>query len=231
MRRIPSTFAGLALALFGLASCDSGSSTSPGTGGVSAPSFSPAGGTFSSAQSVTLTSSTSGTAIFYSTDGATPTITSTLYVQPISVTSSETIKAIAIGAGAVSSSVSSATYTIQTGGSSNSPLVGTWKEISSDTSDGYRNIDTVTLVFVANGASFTLTDHYRYTEISSGQADVGVVTGTGTWSVSGNNLTTTATIDGETSTSTKTFSISGNKLTTVDNSNGTTETDIFTKQP
>ncbi|MBK8802160.1 MAG: chitobiase/beta-hexosaminidase C-terminal domain-containing protein [Fibrobacteres bacterium] len=44
-----------------------------------APVFSPASGTYSAAQSVTLSSATSGTTIYYTTDGSTPTKASTQY--------------------------------------------------------------------------------------------------------------------------------------------------------
>jgi hypothetical protein len=43
---------------------------------ASAPSFSPGGGTYSSAQSVSITTSTSGASIRYTTDGSTPTSSS-----------------------------------------------------------------------------------------------------------------------------------------------------------
>jgi hypothetical protein len=85
---------------------------------AAAPVFSPAGGTYTSAQNVTLTSSTSGASIRYTTDGSTPTETSgTLYTgAAINVSSNETVKAIAYKGGYNDSSVSSATYTINTGG-------------------------------------------------------------------------------------------------------------------
>jgi hypothetical protein len=57
--------------------------------------YAPAPGTYPSAQLVTLSTTTSGTIIFYTTDGSTPDISSTQYTGPINVTSSMTIKAIA----------------------------------------------------------------------------------------------------------------------------------------
>ncbi|MFC1426500.1 chitobiase/beta-hexosaminidase C-terminal domain-containing protein [Streptacidiphilus sp. N1-12] len=84
-----------------------------GTGStVATPTFSPAGGTFSSAQSVTLADSTSGASIRYTTDGSTPTASSTLYGTPISITATTTVKAIGIASGSTNSAVASATYTI-----------------------------------------------------------------------------------------------------------------------
>ena len=76
------------------------------------PTFSPAAGTYSSAQNVTLSSSTAGATIYYTTDGAVPTAESTLYTAPIAVSQTTTIKAIAVAEGYDNSAVASATYTI-----------------------------------------------------------------------------------------------------------------------
>jgi hypothetical protein len=80
---------------------------------VVAPSFNPAGGTYATAQSVTL-SSTSGATILYTTDGSTPTASNgAIYTGPIAVTSANTINAVAY-IGASNSALASATYTIKT---------------------------------------------------------------------------------------------------------------------
>lgn len=64
-------------------------------GQVASPcAFSPAGGSYATPQSVTMTSNP-GTIIFYTTDGSTPTHTSKQYTGPVSVTTSQTIKCIA----------------------------------------------------------------------------------------------------------------------------------------
>lgn len=80
---------------------------------ASTPVFSPPAGTYSSTQSVTISTSSSGASIYYTTDGSTPTTESTLYVGAITVSATTTIKAIASGGGFTDSSVGSATYTIQ----------------------------------------------------------------------------------------------------------------------
>jgi hypothetical protein len=84
------------------------------------PVFSPAGGSYSSSQSVTITDGTAGVAIYYTMNGTTPTTSSTLYQGAITVASSETIEAIAMASGYANSQIATATYTIgTTGGASN----------------------------------------------------------------------------------------------------------------
>ena len=82
-----------------------GSATAP-------PDFSPAGGTYSSSQTVQLSDTTPNPTIYYTTDGSQPTHASPQYTTPIAVTSTSTIKAIASSSGLNDSPVSTATYTI-----------------------------------------------------------------------------------------------------------------------
>ncbi|MDO8469619.1 MAG: peptidoglycan-binding protein [bacterium] len=80
---------------------------------VAAPTASPAAGSYTSAQSVTL-DATGETSIRYTTDGSAPACpsTGTTYSSAISVGSSATIKAIACYANSASSTVASFAYTI-----------------------------------------------------------------------------------------------------------------------
>lgn len=81
------------------------------TAAVEKPEFSPAGGNFEEAQSVTITCATDGATIYYTLDGTEPTASSTQYTAPIQVSSTTTIKAIAVKGSDVST-VAEATYTI-----------------------------------------------------------------------------------------------------------------------
>ena len=76
------------------------------------PAFNPGAGTYSSAQSVTISDSTPGATIYYTTDGSTPTTASAVYSTPINVAASETVNAMATAPGYAQSNVGSATYTI-----------------------------------------------------------------------------------------------------------------------
>lgn len=93
---------------------DSGVSSAHYTinGAAATPTFSPAAGTYMAAQSVTISDSTPGASIYYTTDGSTPTTASTLYAGAITVFVSTTVKAIAAASGYSDSAVGSAAYTI-----------------------------------------------------------------------------------------------------------------------
>ncbi|RPJ00735.1 MAG: hypothetical protein EHM31_07415 [Candidatus Aminicenantes bacterium] len=80
---------------------------------VSAPVFSPGPGTYMLAQDVTITTSTAGAEIRYTTDGSTPTAASgTLYAGPVPVPESLTLRAAAFRAGWTTSIVTSGQYLI-----------------------------------------------------------------------------------------------------------------------
>jgi hypothetical protein len=79
------------------------------------PTFTPPGGSYTSTQTVTIADATRGAAIYYTTDGTTPTTASKVYSAPISVTTTGTVlKAIAIAPGYPQSAIATATYTITT---------------------------------------------------------------------------------------------------------------------
>ena len=76
------------------------------------PTFSPAAGTFLTAQSVEISSETEGATIYYTVDGSEPTEKSPVYTEAISVNETTTIKAIAVKEEYSNSAVASATYKI-----------------------------------------------------------------------------------------------------------------------
>lgn len=86
--------------------------TAPPPPPAATPTFSPAPGTYTSAQSVTISDTTPGATIHYTIDGSTPTTSSPTFTSPISVGSSETINAIAVATGFSNSTVATGTYTI-----------------------------------------------------------------------------------------------------------------------
>ena len=90
---------------------------------VDAPTFSPAGGTYNEAQTVTITAGT-GCTIYYTTDGSTPSASNgTQYSGPITVSATTTVNAIAVDGDDNVSTVATATYTIRTAGTTVYELV------------------------------------------------------------------------------------------------------------
>jgi hypothetical protein len=86
---------------------------------VAAPTFSLAGGSYNGPQTLFLTDITAGAAIYFTTDGSTPTTSSKLYTPTIaqsgiSLSSTTTVSAIAVETGFANSPVATATYTIFT---------------------------------------------------------------------------------------------------------------------
>jgi hypothetical protein len=79
---------------------------------VATPTISPNGGNFTASVSVTLADSTAGATIRYTTNGADPTESSTLYSAPFTLASSATVKARAFASGMTDSAVASASFTI-----------------------------------------------------------------------------------------------------------------------
>lgn len=79
---------------------------------VATPIFYPTPGTYASTVTVTLSSSTLGATIYYTTDGSEPTSDSALYTSGIAVFSTTTLKAKAYKDGWTPSNVATGTYTI-----------------------------------------------------------------------------------------------------------------------
>jgi hypothetical protein len=112
------------------------------------PTFSPAAGTYGSPQTVTISDSTSGATIYYTTNGTAPTTSSSVYSSPITVSSTETVKAIATASGRTQSAVRTAAYTIASPAATPtfSPAAGT-----------YSSSQTVTISDSTSGATIYYT--------------------------------------------------------------------------
>ena len=125
----------------------------PGSGTTSpaaTPTFSPAAGTYTSAQTVTISDTTSGAAIYYTTNGTTPTTSSTKYSTPVSVSSTETIEAIAVASGYTNSAVASAAYTINIPQTAATPTF-------SPAGGSYNSAQSVTISDTTTGAAIYYT--------------------------------------------------------------------------
>ncbi|MDP4118366.1 MAG: InlB B-repeat-containing protein [Bacillota bacterium] len=83
------------------------------TENIGAPIASVKSGTYTEAQSVTLTCETPNAVIYYTTDGSEPTVKSTKYTKAISVSKTMALKAVAVKDGVLVSRVMSSSYTIK----------------------------------------------------------------------------------------------------------------------
>ncbi|MCR4847413.1 MAG: chitobiase/beta-hexosaminidase C-terminal domain-containing protein [Bacteroidales bacterium] len=79
---------------------------------VANPTFTPAAGSFITAQTVSIACATEGATIYYTTDGSDPTPNSLVFSEAFEVSETTTVKAIAVKDGMNNSDVASAIYTI-----------------------------------------------------------------------------------------------------------------------
>ena len=121
-----------------------------------APTFSVAAGTYTTAQTVSISDATAGTTIYYTTNGTTPTTLSTKYTGAITVSSSETLEAIAVETGYTNSAVATAAYTISSGSSGSTPVfsITNFANVSSQLSfNGNTKLDGAKLQLTDGGLS------------------------------------------------------------------------------
>jgi len=140
---------------------------------VATPTANPVAGTYSSTQSVVLSTSTSGASIYYTTNGDTPTTNSQFYNgAPISINTTTTLKAIAVKTGFVNSEVFTGTYIISnsgnggnggqggsgnTGGSGTSGILQVTPVVFSVLEGEYSSVQNLSLSTTTPGASIYYT--------------------------------------------------------------------------
>lgn len=84
---------------------------------AAAPTFAPPGGSYGTAQSITLASSTAGASIRYTLDGSVPTAsTGFVYSGPFGIAADTTVNALAFGESLADSAVATTIYTLSTPG-------------------------------------------------------------------------------------------------------------------
>ena len=133
---------------------------------VEAPTFSPSAGFFASAQTVTITTNEVSGHTYYTTDGTAPSDASTLYTEPISITSTTTLKAVTYNSvGTEHSAVVSATYGIVEDGVFDFVTAGgagyDYGSGESVTNDGnYYNTDETT--WTAGNVTMVVAGKYRW---------------------------------------------------------------------
>lgn len=137
---------------------------------VAQPAFSPGGGTYSAAQTVTLTSLTPGATIHYTTNGATPTTSDPSVASggTVAVGTSLALKAIAVKAGLPTSGVSSASYTLALPTPTVGPSAGTYA--TPQTATCSIGVAGATLRYRTDGATPTESDPVCAGSVAVGQS-------------------------------------------------------------
>lgn len=113
---------------------------------VAKPTFNPAAGAVDAGTTVTISTTTEGAAIHYTTNGDTPTASSTLYTAPVAINTACTLKAIAVKEGMTDSDVFEAAYTIKekVEAPTFTPAAGT-----------YEGAQSVTIICATEGAAIS----------------------------------------------------------------------------
>jgi trimeric autotransporter adhesin len=82
------------------------------TSTTATPTITPVAGSYLNSATITIADATPGAIIYYTQDGTVPTIASTVYTGPFSITTSQTITALAAASGYLNSAAVSAAYVI-----------------------------------------------------------------------------------------------------------------------
>lgn len=185
---------------------------------VATPTFSPAAGTYTGAQSVTIACATEGATIYYTTDGTEPSATNgTVYSEAIAVSATTTIKAIAVKNGMANSAVAEAEYIIDIAvdyAVSVSPDGGT---VDFGTVDPESNASSTRTITVTNTGSQPVTPtltgleapfstDYTATELAAGESVTITITFTPTEE---NTYNANATLSFGNGIADRTFSLTG----------------------
>ena len=124
------------------------------------PTYSPNPATYNSPQAVTITDASPGVAIYYTTDGSSPTTSSPQYTGPITISTTTTLQAIAAGNGYAASLPASGIYRIAAQAPNFSPNPATYNTPQTITiSDATPG---VTIYYTLDGSSPT-TSSAQYT--------------------------------------------------------------------
>lgn len=186
-------------------------------GTVAAPAFSTAAGAIAFPTTITLSSTTAGATIYYTTDGSIPTTGSTQGTSVV-VSSAQTIKAFAIKTGWTDSSISSAAYTQAqaTAPTSITLAVGSTAAVGGVTNVAIPSAGATDSTGAVTGWVSSTASKIKFTVVNGGSASSTITIGGGAYT-SGADYTITAastltvvvttTETGKTS-ATRTFSIS-----------------------
>ncbi|MBP1618325.1 MAG: hypothetical protein H6Q14_2152 [Bacteroidetes bacterium] len=109
---------------------------------------------FDGSQTVSISTYGADTTVYYTTDGTTPSASSLVYSDPFSVSSTATVKAIAITSGGAQSAISSATYSFPVEVAN----IGAFLSANSATSTTLYKITGTVVVTYQNGSNLYVKD-------------------------------------------------------------------------
>lgn len=119
---------------------------------VAQPTINPNGGTFTNSVNVTISTSTSGATIRYTTDGSIPTENSTVYTSQLNFTNTTTLKAKAYKSGMNASGVTTAVFTKE-----NPPMETVATPVIQPGTGTYSTTQTVSLTTTTSSATIRYT--------------------------------------------------------------------------
>ena len=154
------------------------------------PTFSIASGTYTSAQSVSISCATAGATIYYTTDGSTPTNSSTQYTGAITINSTTTLKAIAY-IGTCTSGVTTATYTMDL--PTYTVTCATGLPGGSIAANPTSAVEGTTITITATPESGYFIGTITATDGNNNDVPVTIDDNTGTFNMPASNVTVTAT--------------------------------------
>ena len=145
---------------------------------VATPTFTPAAGTYTETQSVTIACTTEGATIYYTLDGTDPTTSSSVYSSALSISETTTVKAMAVKSGMTNSEIGTALYTIE-------PALNTMQAIfdrATEVGSTATNVNIALQNWVVSGVSTNgknvfVTDGTKGFVIFNNGADMGFTTG------------------------------------------------------
>ena len=154
------------------------------------PTFSVATGTYTSVQNVSISCATAGATIYYTTDGSTPTSSSTQYTGAITINETITLKAIAY-IGTCYSNVTTATYTMEL--PTYTVTCATGLTGGSIVASPATAVEGTTITITATPESGYFLGTITATDGNSNTVAVTVSGNTGTFTMPASNVTVTAT--------------------------------------
>ena len=190
---------------------------SPAT--VQPPVISPNGGTYTSSVAVTMATATTGAAIYYTTDGSSPTNASKLYAGPITLTASAVVKGKAFKNGSASSETG-ASFTVASSldfslSNSGNKSVTAGSSVTNSIIASLISGSTQPVTFSASGLPSGATASFSSTSCSPSCSTVVTIATSGSTPAGNFSVTVTSTGGSVTKTTAFTLSVSAAVASTV----------------